>query len=39
MIVFLYVMLMLGKLNCREQRIYLSIVGILGVVMGLVSIL
>jgi ABC-type antimicrobial peptide transport system permease subunit len=26
---------MLGKLNCAEQRIYLSIAGIFGVVMGI----
>ena len=28
-------MAMLGRFNCMEQRIYLSIVGIFGVVMGL----
>ena len=36
MIVFIYVMVMLGKLNCLEQRIYLSIAGIFGVAMGLI---
>jgi hypothetical protein len=29
-------MLMLGKMNCMEQRIYLSISGIAGVMMGIV---
>ena len=36
LIVFIYVMVMLGKLNCLEQRIYLSIVCIVGVAMGLI---
>ena len=36
MIVYAYVMLMLGKLSCVEQRVYLSIAGISGVVMGIV---
>ena len=36
LIVFAYVMTMLGKLDCMEQRIYLSISGIAGVLMGLI---
>ena len=35
-IVFLYVLLMLGKLDCIEQKIYLSIGGIFGVMMGII---
>ena len=34
LIVFVYVMVMLGRFNCVEQRVYLSICGIMGVVMG-----
>jgi Niemann-Pick C1 protein len=36
LIVFAYVMIMLGKLDCMEQRIYISISGITGVLMGLI---
>lgn len=36
MIVYAYVMLMLGKFSCVEQRVYLSIAGISGVVMGII---
>jgi len=36
LIVFAYVMIMLGKLDCMEQRIYLSMAGIAGILMGLV---
>ena len=35
-LMFSYAILMLGKWNCVEVRLYLSIVGILGIVMGLV---
>lgn len=36
MIVFVYVMVMLGKFNCVEQRAFLSISGIVGVIFGIV---
>ena len=36
MIVYAYVMLMLGKFSCVEQRVYLSITGISGVIMGII---
>ena len=36
MIVYAYVMLMLGKFSCVEQRVYLSISGISGVIMGII---
>jgi len=36
MIVYAYVMLMLGKFSCVEQRVYLSITGISGVIMGMI---
>ena len=35
-IVFAYILLMLGKFNMIEQKIYLSVGGILGVVMGII---
>ena len=35
-IVFIFVLLMLGKFNMIEQKIYLSIGGILGVIMGII---
>ena len=35
MIVFVYVMIMLGKFNCLEMRSYLAFAGILGVIMGI----
>ena len=36
MIVFVYVILMLGKFNCLELRSHLSFAGIMGVIMGIV---
>jgi predicted RND superfamily exporter protein len=36
MIVFVYVMIMLGKFSCVEQRAYLSMASITGIVMGIV---
>lgn len=33
-IMFFYVLLMLGKFNCVEQRVYLSIAGLAGIVLG-----
>ena len=36
LIVFVYVLLMLGKCDCIEQKFYLSIGGILGVAMGII---
>lgn len=36
MIVYAYVMLMLGKFSCVEQRLYLSVIGIMGIVMGII---
>ena len=36
MIVFVYVMIMLGKFNCLEMRSYLAFAGILGVIMGII---
>ena len=36
MIVFIYVLIMLGKCNCVEQKVFLSIGGILGVAMGII---
>ena len=36
MIVFVYVMFMLGKFNCLELRSHLSFAGIMGVIMGIV---
>jgi len=36
MIVYAYVMVMLGKFSCVEQRLYLSVVGILGIIMGII---
>ena len=36
MLVFIYVNLMLSRLNLVEQRFWLSVVGILSVVMGMV---
>ena len=36
LIVFLYVFLMLGKCDCVEQKVFLSIGGILGVAMGII---
>ena len=35
-IVFIYVLVMLGRWDCVEQKIYLSMGGILGVMMGIV---
>jgi len=37
MLVFLYVNMMLSKMNCVEQRIWLSTVGILSVTMGMIA--
>jgi len=36
LIVFVYVLLMLGKCDCVEQKLFLSIGGILGVAMGII---
>lgn len=36
-IVFIFVMIMLGQFNCVEQRAFLSLTGILGVAMGIVT--
>ena len=36
MIVFVYVMIMLGKFTCVEQRAYLSVASIAGIVMGII---
>ena len=36
LIVFIYVLLMLGKCDCVEQKVFLSIGGILGVAMGII---
>ena len=36
LIVFIYVLLMLGKFDCVEQKVFLSIGGILGVAMGII---
>ena len=33
-IMFVYVLIMLGKFNCVEQRVWLSIAGLSGIVMG-----
>ena len=33
-IVFVYVLVMLGRWDCVEQKVYLSMGGILGVMMG-----
>ena len=35
-IVFVYVLVMLGRWDCVEQKVYLSMGGILGVMMGIV---
>ena len=35
-VVFGYVMLMLGGFNCVEQKVFLSVAGIVSVVMGIV---
>lgn len=35
-IVFVYIMLMLGKFSWVEQRIYLSVAGIISIVMGII---
>ena len=35
-IVFVYVLVMLGRWDCVEQKVYLSTGGILGVMMGIV---
>ena len=37
LLVFVYVNLMLSKLNCVEQRVWLSIVGILCIAMGMMA--
>ena len=36
LIVFIYVLVMLGRLDCVEQKVYLSMGGILGVGMGII---
>ena len=36
LIVFVYVLVMLGRLDCVEQKIFLSVGGILGVGMGII---
>eukprot|EP00092_Neocalanus_flemingeri_P040503 GFUD01044108.1.p1 GENE.GFUD01044108.1~~GFUD01044108.1.p1 ORF type:complete len:1044 (-),score=198.42 GFUD01044108.1:97-3228(-) len=36
LIVFIYVLIMLGKCDCVEQKVFLSIGGILGVAMGII---
>jgi predicted RND superfamily exporter protein len=36
MLVFVYVNLMLSKMNCVEQRFWLSVIGILSVAMGMI---
>ena len=36
MIVFIYVQIMLGRMNCLEQRSFLALAGFMGVIMGIV---
>ena len=36
MIVFVYVIFMLGRFNCLEQRSFLALTGFMGVIMGIV---
>ena len=36
MIVFIYVQIMLGRMNCLEQRSFLALTGFMGVIMGIV---